>query len=246
MFFKHLDPDPKHWKCVFLYLGKFSKYKYLSAALFLTNSNPAVSLKIIRKIPVFCYGADAAVVARSPYPGSTSADTAWSWGNSSLDNWLLVSSGTPWMFSWEVIFFIADKICPQLRPGFLIEMVDSLVTVPHSAKGRGLIDWFLKKKLHSGSVTQVWVLREPWCGQPLLSTLCWELGLIDFSKSLVTHDECWICTPGVGSAWCAENWIDWFLQKFGYTWWMLALYPRCGFCVMCWELGLIDFSIRFV
>ena len=148
------------------------------------------------------------MVARSPYPGSTSADTAWSWGNSSLDNWLLVSSGTPRMFSWGVIFFIADKICPQLRPGFLIEMVDSLVTVPHSAKGRGLIDWFLKKKLHSGSVTQVWVLREPWCGQPLLSSVHTVL----------------------------RTWIDWFLQKFVYTWWMLDLYPRCGFCVMCWEL----------
>ena len=86
-------------------------------------------------------------------------------------------------------------------------MVDSLVTVPHSAKGRGLIDWFLNKK-----ITQ------------------------------------WICNTGVGSAWAMmwtattvhtvlRTWIDWFLQKFVYTWWMLDLYPRCGFCVMCWELG---------
>ena len=85
-------------------------------------------------------------------------------------------------------------------------MVDSLVTVPHSAKGRGLIDWFLNKK-----ITQ------------------------------------WICNTGVGSAWAMmwtattvhtvlRTWIDWFLQKFVYTWWMLDLYPRCGFCVMCWEL----------
>ena len=117
-------------------------------------------------------------------------------------------------------------------------MVDSLVTVPHSAKGRGLIDWFLNKK-----ITQ-WIcntgvgstLAMMWTATTVVSTLCWELGLIDFSKSLFTHDECWICTPGVGSAWCAENWIDWFLQKFGYTWWMLDLYPRCWFCVMCWEL----------
>ena len=117
-------------------------------------------------------------------------------------------------------------------------MVDSLVTVPHSAKGRGLIDWFLNKKITqwicNTGVGSTWAMM--WTATTVVSTLCWELGLIDFSKSLFTHDECWICTPGVGSAWCAENCIDWFLQKFGYTWWMLDLYPRCWFCVMCWEL----------